>query len=126
MGTSTAGTRSRARSKAEGESPGLKVELDGKIYIVRQSDLTPHDVRALRQETGLSWIGLGRALATDPDIDLVAALVWLKRRVDGDQVSYDEVLGSMSYDSDLNISLEDKRQRPATASADDPDADPPA
>jgi hypothetical protein len=80
---------------------------------VRETDLTPHDVRALRKETGFSWAGLGRELTRDPDIDLLAALVWLARRIEGDEVTYDSVLDEIGYDSELEVKVEDKRTKPA-------------
>lgn len=97
------------RRQGKADSPGLQIDLDGKTYIVREADLTPHDVRALRKETGFSWAGLGKALAADPDIDLIGALVWLARRVRGEDVSYEAVLDDLSYESDLNVKVEDKR-----------------
>jgi hypothetical protein len=112
--------RRRTARKKDDDSPGMKIEVDGRTYIVRESDLSPRDIRELRRETGFSWAGLGRELQRDPDIDLIGALVWLARRLDGDQVSYDEVLDGLSYDSDLNLSLEDKRGE--KAEGDSPEA----
>lgn len=103
--------RRRTGPKKADDSLGMKIELDGRTYVVRESDLTPHDVRALRKETGFSWAGLGRELQRDPDIDLIAALVWMARRLDGDDVTYDTVLGEISYGSDLKMSVEDKRKQ---------------
>jgi hypothetical protein len=103
--------QARRRSKQQNDDGlGMKIELDGRTYLVRENDLTPRDIRALRQETGFSWAGLGRELEKDPDIDLIAALVWMARRLDGEVISYDDVLGEMSYKSDLKISVDDKRQ----------------
>lgn len=100
----------RRKSKAaNADGLGLQITLDGRTYVVREADLTPHDVRALRKETGFSWAGLGRELQRDPDIDLIAALVWMARRLAGDEVPYESVLDDLGYDSDLEVKVEDKR-----------------
>lgn len=112
--------RRKPKPKAEDvDSPGLSLTLDGKTYVVRESDLTGLDVRALRRETGYSWVGLSKEIARDPDVDLFAALIWLGRRLAGDEVAYETVLDEMSYGSDLKVEVEDKRKTPAAAEGDD-------
>jgi hypothetical protein len=100
----------RKRKAKDDDSPGMKIELDGRTYIVRQADIGPKDIRALRSETGFSWAGLGRELQKDPDLDLIGALIWLARRIEGDEVAYDDILEELSYDADMSISVEDKRK----------------
>jgi hypothetical protein len=102
--------RAARRRKAAGDSPGMKIEVDGRTYVVRESDLTPRDIAALRRETGFAgWIGLTQEAQRGFDLDVLAALVWLARRIDGDTASYETVLDEMSYEADLNVSVEDKR-----------------
>jgi len=113
----------RKPSRPSTDSPGLQIDLDGQTYIVRQADLTPRDVAALRKATGMSWVGLAKALQADPDIDLIAALVWLARRTKGQDADYDSVLDELSYESDLSIKVEDKR---TSAKADEGDDSPEA
>lgn len=110
------------RRKANNDSPGMKIELDGRTYVVRESDISPHDIRALRSETGFSWAGLGRELQKDPDLDLIAALIWLARRIEGDEVDYDTLLDELSYDSDMKIGVEDKRTKKPDEGDDSPEA----
>lgn len=114
-------TAARRRTKNT-DSPGIKLEVDGKTYVVREADISPKDVRVLRRETGFSWAGLAREMQSDPDIDLIAALVWFARHLDGDSATYDDVLGSLSYDSDLNIGVEDKRKKDAAPEDESPEA----
>ena len=83
---------------------GLSISVDGKVYTVRQGDLTSLDTMALRRETGFSFMGLLKAFQQDPDIDLIAALVWLSRRTDGEvMLSYGEVAAEIGYDVDIDV-----------------------
>lgn len=100
----------------------MKIEVDGRTYIVRESDISPKDVRALRAATGFSWAGLGRELQKDPDLDLIGALIWLARRIEGDEVAYDDILDELSYQSDMKIGVEDKRTKPSDEGDDSPEA----
>jgi hypothetical protein len=105
--------RRTAGAKAKDTSPGMQIEFDGQTYVVRQSDMTGQDTRALRQEVGLSFAGLLKQMQTDPDIDLIAAFIWLARRIKGDTVTYDSILDSIGYESEIDVKLEDKRKPPA-------------
>lgn len=83
---------------------GLTITLDGTEYTVRQGDMTAMDTMALRRECGFSFRGLIEAFQRDPDIDLIAALVWLSRRQAGERLlSYEEVATDIDYDADLDI-----------------------
>lgn len=97
----------------------MQIEVDGRTYVVREADLTSRDVAALRRETGFAgWVGLAQEAQRGFDLDVLAALVWLARRIDGElTVSYESVLDSLSYQSDLNVNVEDKRTAKAEAEA---------
>jgi hypothetical protein len=94
--------QARRRAKSD-NSPGMRIEYGGKTYMIRQTDMTGQDTRALRQEVGLSFAGLFREMQADPDIDLIGAFIWLARRIDGETVSYDEVLETINYGSSFEI-----------------------
>lgn len=114
--------QTRRRKPQTGDSPGMQIEVDGRTYVVRESDLTPRDVAALRRETGFAgWIGLAAEAQRGFDLDVLAALVWLARRVKGEFVPYETVLDEMSYESDLEVKVEDKRTKPK-AEDDSPEA----
>lgn len=103
------------------DSPGMQIEVDGKTYVVRESDLTPRDVAALRRETGFAgWVGLAQEAQRGFDLDVLAALVWLSRRIAGEFVSYESVLDTMSYDGEINVKVED--QRTPAAEVESPEA----
>lgn len=104
----------QTRRKKKDDSPGIQIEVDGRTYVVREADLTPRDVAALRRETGFAgWLGLASEAQRGFDLDVLAALVWLARRVDGDIVPFDTVLDQMSYDGDIDVKVEDKRTKSA-------------
>ena len=76
------------------------IQYEGKTYTVRQADLTPRDIAALRKETGFpGWLGLVEAAGSGFDLDVLAAFLWLARRVKGEFVPYETVLDEMSYDA---------------------------
>lgn len=112
----------RRRPARNDDSPGMKIDLNGKSYIVRESDLSPRDIAALRRETGFAgWVGLASEAQRGFDLDVLAALVWLARRIDGDIVPYESVLDEMSYQGDVDVSVVDKRTKPAVE-VDSPEA----
>lgn len=79
------------KQRADDLDTGVRVTLDGETFEVRLGDMTAPLARGLRQATGLSWMRLMRELASDPDIDSLSALVWLARRIRGEQVAFDDV-----------------------------------
>lgn len=100
----TAANRAKAAAAADAEQEaGVKITLDGVDYVVRQGDLNGRLTRELRQQTGCSFQKLIKELDTDPDIDSVAALVWLARRIEGEAVTYDEVAEEVGYDADIDV-----------------------
>lgn len=82
--------RSEADRKAALEQ-GMRVTLDGQTYEVRMGDVTPQIARELRAQVGFGFIQLIEQMDTVPDVDLVAAFVWVARRVRGERVALDEV-----------------------------------
>lgn len=78
---------------------GIQITYLGKVYSVRAGDLTAVDAQALRKELGVSFMGLIRALHDDPDIDLVAGVMWLSRRVKGDHIPYEMVAAELGYEA---------------------------
>jgi hypothetical protein len=92
-------TRKTEEKRDAALDEGLKLTIDGAEHVVRAGDLTALDSRELRRQVGMSFTGLMQAFASDPDIDLIAAIVWLARRIRGEALlSYDDVAGEMGYD----------------------------
>lgn len=97
-------TRTTKQRKTSELDLGLTLRVDGVEYTVRQGDLNSLDVAALRRETGMSFRALMGTFAADPDVDLVAAFVWLARRIKGErQLEYAEVAEEIGYDLDLDV-----------------------
>lgn len=97
-------TKASQAERKKALSEGIAVKWDGREYAVRLGDLSSLDAQALRREVGLSFIGVMKALRTDPDIDLIAAVIWLRRRMDGEpMLPFEAVAAEINYDSDLDI-----------------------
>lgn len=83
---------------------GISIRVDGVDYTVREGDLTSLDTMALRRETGMTFVSLGQAFMESPDIDLIAALVWLARRIDGEHgLPFAVVASEITYDSEVDV-----------------------
>lgn len=97
-------TRSTEAKRDSEMDVGVTIIVDGVDYTVRQGDLTSLDTMALRRETGFSFRSLLASLQQDPDVDLIAALMWLSRRTDGEQLlSYADVARDVGYDIDVDV-----------------------
>jgi hypothetical protein len=116
--------RRRTAGSKKDDAPAMKIEWEGRTYLIREADLTPRDIAALRRETGFAgWLGLSVEAQRGFDLDVLAALLWLARRTSGETVSFESVLDEMSYTADINISVEDKRgPKAAEVEADSPEA----
>ena len=85
---------------------GIKVVEAGKVYQVHLGEMSGLDVAELRAQTGLSTSGLLRQAINDPDIDTIAAVVWLARWLAGDRpaadrpFSFRDVLAGMKWSVD--------------------------
>lgn len=79
---------------------GLTLTLDGEDYTIRTGDLTALDARELRRQVGMSLPQLiAGALSDATDIDILAAIIWLARFVNGERtVTYEDVAGEIGYD----------------------------
>lgn len=95
---SSAGQQRAAQRAATERGPVLSAIVEGKTYSLTPKDMTALDVRALREQAGYSYNGLARQAARDMDVDILAAIVWMARRIDGERdLTYDEVAGSITH-----------------------------
>jgi len=103
MATARARADRRAAQRQAANGKGIRVTLDGKTYEVWEGDLSAVDISQLRRQAGYSFLGLLNAATTDMDLDVVAALVWLARRVEGQtNLPFEVVAREVTYDSDLS------------------------
>lgn len=81
---------------------GVQFTFDGQTHKVVMGDLSALDIRALREQVGITFPSLLAKLFNDDetDIDLIAAAVWLARRVNGGEpgLRYNDVASEMGYD----------------------------
>jgi hypothetical protein len=79
-------------SRTEALERGLRITLDGEAYEIRLGDVTSTVTRELRRATGMSFNQVMNLVQTDPDSDVIAAFVWMARRINGEAVDIDDVV----------------------------------
>lgn len=85
----------------------VTIKVDGRPYTLRVDEVCAIDAAALRRATGMSLRSLIEASNADPDIDVIAALVWLARRQTGEpNLTFDDAARSISYRSDFDLGQE--------------------
>lgn len=106
-----------AKAEAELDS-GLRISLDGDVFEVRLGDINSALTRELRQKSGMGFNQLMHLAASDPDTDIIAAFVWVARRLRGEDVEFDDVVVTYSQLlDDFDIDMPGKRE-----DADSPEA----
>jgi hypothetical protein len=91
----TRATETKAHAELD---EGVAISVDGREYRVTAGDLNALDSRALRRAIGVGFPGLMQQLGSDPDLDSIAAVVWLARRVEGEaHLEYDDVAAEFTY-----------------------------
>lgn len=98
-------TKAKRTTKSEST---ISVDLNGITFVLDIEECTAIDAADVRRRLGLSLRGLFERAATDPDIDVIATLVWLARRHDGeDQLTWDEVAATIDYSADISTDVPD-------------------
>jgi hypothetical protein len=76
----------------------VTITLGEDTYVVRLGEITPALARSLRDTLGYSARKLVELIGTDPDIDVLAGIVWLARLQRGEsKVTYDEVASKLTW-----------------------------
>lgn len=97
-------TRTTKAKRTEVLDRGITIRVDGEEYTVRDGDLTSLDTMELRRATGMSFVQVTMAMQEAADIDLIAALVWLSRRIDGERgLPFSVVAQEIGYDVDIEV-----------------------
>lgn len=92
----------------------LYVEHDGRKIPVRLEDCNAIEARDVRKATGVSLQQI-MAVARDGSVDLevVATLVWLARRHDGEKsLSWEDVAESISISNPAKVGVDDVEADP--------------
>lgn len=100
-------------SSAEAQlEQGIRITLDGEAFEVRLGDVTSTITRELRAKSGMSFTALMEYVTTDPDTDVIAAFVWLARKIRGEQVDFDDVVVTYQQllSDGFDVSLPDARE----------------
>jgi hypothetical protein len=74
---------------------GVRMVVEGTEYVVRIGDMSAPVAREFRRNYGASFNALRDELAGDPDLDSIAAFMWLAKRLEGETLDFDEV--TVSY-----------------------------
>lgn len=102
--------RPGAGKRAKAARQVYKVTIDGTDHFLRMGEVTAIETGELRRQTGFGLRHLGYALLSDPDIDIVAAVVWLCRRQAGERgLALDTVAGAITYDTEIDIDVVDEK-----------------
>lgn len=99
---------------------GLRITIEGEAFELRLGDVTPAVALELRRKVGFGFHTLTQVLATDPDIDVLSAFVWVSRRCRGEDVSFEDV--QVTYEQMLNDGFSIDQPNDTTGEADGPEA----
>lgn len=90
------------RAAAALDDIAITVVVDDVAHVFRPGEMSALDASALRKEAGMSLRSLLSQINDDPDLDVVAAIVWLARRQAGNPASFTEVAEAISYQSTIS------------------------
>lgn len=81
---------------------GLKV--NDKEYLLDITAIGAADNHALRKELGFGWQKLWAAMQEEPELDLIAGLIWMCRRHNGEPgVQFSTVMSTINYKTEIEI-----------------------
>jgi hypothetical protein len=89
--------------RKDAEQVKMVVNLDDETYVLHPAEVNAKQSGMLRRQAGMTLGGLMDAANEDPDLDVVAMLVWLARLQRGDEVTYDEVAEAITFESDIAL-----------------------
>lgn len=79
-------TRKTEEKRDSANDSGLTITVGGESYTVHFGDVTPQIARQLRAETGLGFMALLAEISKAPEVDVVAAFIWVAKLVNGERV----------------------------------------
>lgn len=114
-------TRSSETNRKAALDVGARFELDGTVHAITVGDMTGLDARELRRQVGISFPKLlTEFFSDDSDLDVVAAILWLARYVNGGEkgLTYEEVLAEMDWETVNRIAAAPDKEEPAAGGDD--------
>lgn len=90
-------TRSTERAQEEQDKRGLCIHIDGADHTVVFSDVTPQVARQVRSVTGMGFMQIVAGIAASPDVDLIAAFLWVEKLLAGEKVTLQSI--DVDYDA---------------------------
>lgn len=78
---------------------GVRLVVGDVVWQVTAGDMNGLHARELRRQVGITFPGLMAVLQSEYfDVDMVAALIWLRRLIDGEDVTYTQVASETGYE----------------------------
>lgn len=90
-------------SSAGADEHSIVFQIDGADFTLYPNLVDSAGARAVREQTGMSYRKVLANLEDDPDIDLVAVLVWVARCQAGEKINFDEVAAGIDYTSKIDV-----------------------
>ena len=85
----------------------VSFKVDGVLYVVRKSDLSPRiEMELPAGKSFAAAINTLREAAGAPVPWALAVLMFLSRRAQGEQVTFDQILDTVSYDMEIELADE--------------------
>jgi hypothetical protein len=84
------------------DSATIVVELDGTKYRLRAREITAIDSKAFRDKVGIGLMEVFTGQAS-VELEVAAGLLWIARRKSDPRLTYEDVAGSLTFDSDLRV-----------------------
>lgn len=96
---------------SDDKHPTLDFRVNDKTYRIDLSDITGREAKAFRHAVGTSLLNALQGVSTgelDP-LEFVAGFKWLIDRKNDSKLTYDDILGSLTYDS-ISLDVEAEEQ----------------
>lgn len=90
----------------------VRVSCDGTTYDIDFTDLTAIDAKDFRREVGIPLMSV-LSNQEQPDLDVIAGLIWLARRKGEPTLTFTEVATAINWSSDVDL-LETQQAEAAT------------
>lgn len=105
------------------DAGSFRIGYDGNTWLFSVSEVTPRDVAALRQATGMTPKTLFSVDLSDMDLDVAAGMIFLARRQsESRQITFDAATAGLSYESDMTFEVVGSDGEDADGGDDHPEA----